>query len=435
MVNARSLAEKMLDGALKVVDPYELLQESIKVEKSKLIIQEKTEIDISQYAHIYVIGIGKGVAPMAKAMEELLGDRSDAGFISVKYEHELDLNKIKVLQAGHPIPDKNSLLAGEEMLKFAETVGENDLIIMLISGGGSSVMEVLPEGVSLNEIADLNKILISCGASIGEINTVRKAVSLVKGGKLAERIFPARILNFILSDVVGDSLQMIASAPTVIDHKSDFSVMDILQKYKLMDKISPAILSHIKEDSGESEKENDKIESFIVANNLRALREAERIAKESGYQTIILSDQVEGESREVAKMLSGVIKSIHSNDLPKSPPLCILLGGETTVTLKGRGKGGRNQEAVLAMFLAMGRSVKPFYFSSIGTDGSDGPTDAAGAWIDEKSYDKYKKMALNAGEFLKNNDSYHFFDKLGNLIKTGSTKTNVMDIMFIIIER
>lgn len=435
MTTPHFVAEKMIDTAIKSVDPYNLIMDQLRIVEDVLIIQESERFNLSDFENIYVLGAGKGAAPLAKAVEELLGDRICQGIISVKYGHGLLLKKIEIMEAGHPVLDENSLLSGEKILSIAEKAGKNDLVIMLLTGGGSSLMEALLEGVALQDAANLNKWLLNCGAAIGEINTVRKALSRIKGGKLAEKIYPAKTVSLILSDVIGDSLEMIASGPTVLDNSGKITAIDILKKYELIEKISPKIMQKLQKHILDDKEYIPQVSNFIIGNNLRALRAAENEANAQGYQTLILSDRIEGESREVSKMLSGVIKSIQQNGLPLAPPVCILLGGETTVTLKGMGKGGRNQEAVLAMLLAIKEIKKPFYFCSIGTDGSDGPTDAAGAWIDYESYKKAKKMNLNAEEYLKNNDSYHFFNKLGQLIKTGPTRTNVMDLMFILIER
>ena len=435
MNNSRLLAEKMIKAALSSVDPSLLVFEQLKLEGDILTIQGEEGIDLSSYKNIYILGAGKGAAPMAKAVEELLGEKISGGFIVVKYGHTLPLKRIEVLEAGHPMPDKNSLLAGKKALQIAVKAAENDLVIVLLSGGGSSLLEALPQDISLKELGALNEALLGCGAAIGEINTVRKSLSLIKGGKLAEKIHPAKIITLILSDIIGDPPAMIASGPTVVGGKWDENPVSILEKYGLFQKLPAKIIKVLNKKADRPENAYFNVKNFIIGNNLRALTAAENIAKNAGYKTLLLSDCIEGESREVAKVFTGIIRSIHRNKLPFAPPLCILAGGETTVTLKGSGKGGRNQEMVLAALTEMGGVENPFYFCSIGTDGTDGPTDAAGAWIDEKSFEKAEKKGLNAESYLKNNDSYHFFNKLEQLIKTGPTKTNVMDIMFMLIER
>ncbi len=435
MKTSRALAEEMTVAAIKSVDPYHLIFEQIRLQGDILSIQDKEQIDLSAYNNIYLLGAGKGTAPMAKALEEILGGRLHEGFIVVKYGHGLLLKRVAVQEAGHPLPDENSLIAGEKMLALAGKADKDDLVFVLISGGASALVEALLPGISLQSLSLLNEQLLACGADIGEINSVRKTVSLVKGGGLIKKIHPAKTIALILSDVVGDPLEVIGSGPTVIDKSAAEKPLQILQKYYLVESLPVEIVHSVKNSHAHEDANGLRVKNFIIGNNLRALRSAEKIAEDAGYNTLILSDRVEGESREIAKLLAGIIKTIQSDNLPLSPPACVLLGGETTVTLKGTGKGGRNQETVLSLLTAMKNIKAPFYFCSIGTDGSDGPTDAAGAWVDEKSFKKALELKINPADYLKNNDSYHFFNKLGQLIKTGPTMTNVMDIMFVIIER
>ncbi len=427
-------AQKMIHAALQAVDPYTLVKDHISLNGNILTVEDKKRFDLSRFKNIYILGAGKGAAPMAKAIEELLGDRIAEGFVSVKYGYGQNLKMIDIYESGHPLPDNNSLFAGRRVLEIADKAGKDDLAIVLISGGGSSLLEALVPSITLEDLTALNQSLLACGASIEEINTLRKELSLIKGGRLAHRIHPAQTLGLILSDIIGDPLSMIASGPTVIAEDDDISPDLILRKYDLFKKIPEKIVRILEKKSQKSANTVVKVDNFIIGNNLRALQAAEKVAAECGYRTLILSDRIEGESREVAKVFTAIIDSVQNNNLPYAPPFCLLAGGETTVTLNGTGKGGRNQETVLSALTALRKDKKPFYFCSIGTDGSDGPTDAAGAWIDESSFDKAYNLDLNAVKYLKNNDSYHFFNKLGQLIKTCPTKTNVMDIMIIMID-
>ena len=328
MDSSRPLAEKMIKAALNSVDPYRLIFEQLKLDGNILTVQGKERINLSAFKNIYVLSAGKGAAPMAKAVEELLGEKISGGFVVVKYGHSLPLKHIEILEAGHPLPDENSLLAGKKALEIAAKAAENDLVIFLLTGGGSSLLEALPRDISLKELADLNESLIGCGAAIGEINTVRKALSLVKGGKLAQEIHPATTITLILSDIIGDPPAMIASGPTVIEKKIDENPIGILKKYDLIANISAKIVQTLQKAPLQAAMPDLKVSNFIIGNNLRALRAMEKTANNAGYKTLILSDSIEGESREVARVFSGIIKSVQRNSLPFAPPLCILAGGE-----------------------------------------------------------------------------------------------------------
>lgn len=437
----KQLAEKMIKHALKSVDPYNLILEQLSYQSNNLTIQDKKSINLQNFKNIYLVGTGKGAAPMAAAMEDLLGERLNQGSIIVKYEHGRQLKKTKVYEAGHPIPDQNTLNGSEQVLKLVDKAGRDDLVIVLITGGGSALMEALPQGITLDQLAALNQLLLSSGASIEEINTIRKHISLVKGGQLAKRIAPAKTLSLILSDVIGDPLQSIASGPTAPDSTTFQDAAAIIDKYGLGAKVSKSIIDYINNDlNGKVEETPDHsdevfkgVDNFIIGNNQLVLNRVKEIAGQHDYQTVVLTDRAEGETREIALLLSGVIKSALFSGMPVSSPACIILGGEPTVTIKGGGLGGRNQELALAMLKALRDVKKPFYFCSIGTDGTDGPTDAAGAWIDHETMEKVISYNLKIDHYLDNNDSYHFFQKINQLIITGPTQTNVMDLMFCLI--
>jgi len=426
----------MIGAALEAVDPYRLIKDQITVENDKLTVRDR-EVDLGKFKNIYVVGAGKASAPMAVALEELLLPKITDGVVVVKYGHSKKTKKIKIVEAGHPIPDKNSLLGTKKILELIDRAGQNDLVFVLLSGGGSALLEMLPGEIELNDLENLNNALLSSGASIDEINTVRKHVSLVKGGQLLSRTNSATVITLILSDVISDPLESIASGPTAPDPTTFSQALSILQKYDLLSKTAPSILNRIKQGIEgkikETPDENDKIfrraQNIILGNNLLALKKAREIAVQAGFKSLILTDRINGEVREIAKVLAAVFESSVKNKEPLGSPGCFLLGGEPTVTIKGAGLGGRNQEMVLAMLLYLKNVKQPFYFCSVGTDGTDGPTDAAGAWIDENSFRKTLELNLDPAAFLDENDSYHFFKQTNQHIKTGPTGTNVMDLM------
>ncbi len=431
-----TLAQKMLKAALKAVDPFQLITEQLRVENDRLLVRQQT-FDLKRYRHIYVVGAGKASGQMALAIERLLGHRIDDGLVVVKYGHGAPTQKIRILEAGHPVPDANTLIGGEEILRLVNKATEDDLVIVLLSGGGSALMEALPEPLTLDDLQKLNDVLLGCGAAIQEINAVRKHISRIKGGQLARAIAPATGLTFILSDVVGDSLDSIASGPTVPDPTTFAEAWQVLEYYQVLERVPPRVLRHLENGINQKIDETPKgkeaffhaIHNFVLGNNLRALTSAAQVAKAHGVTPLILTDCLQGEVQEVAKLLAGIFASSLKNGLPVESPGCLLFGGEPTVTLKGKGKGGRNQEMALAVLTAMGMQHKPFYFCSVGTDGTDGPTEAAGAWIDENTWQKVEMLGLSPKTFLANNDSYHFFKALEQLIITGPTGTNVMDLM------
>jgi len=433
----KTLAGQMIIKALQAVDPKALITKRLKRQGAQLTVAGR-HFDLRRFEHIYVLGFGKAVAPMAAALEAILGSFLNGGVVVVKYGYQQPLKKIRLLEAGHPVPDQNTLQAAEQILALAEKAKANDLVFVLISGGGSALFEKLPESITLNDLARFNKLLLACGADIEEMNTLRKHISLVKGGQLSKYIAPATSFSLILSDVIGDPLQSIASGPTAADCTTFAQAWKILSKYHLMSKIPGSIFKWL--EAGKQGKVPEtpkpghplfkKVSNIILGNNHLALKQLEQKAGRAGFHAFILSDRLEGEARVLAGTLASVISSSLSGANSFYAPACLILGGEPTVTLKGKGKGGRNQELVLAVLLALGPVKQPFYFCSLGTDGTDGPTDAAGAWIDEQSYFKAELNGLDMQSYLENNDSYHFFKKMDQLLLTGPTRTNVMDIMF-----
>jgi hydroxypyruvate reductase len=326
------------------------------------------------------------------------------------------------------------------LLDFVNGRGPRELLICLISGGGSALSPAPVHSITLAEKQEVTRLLLACGATIHEINALRKHISQIKGGQLARLVFPATLVTLVLSDVVGDSLDVIASGPTVPDTSTFADCLEILRKYRLLDVVPPAIRRHLEAGvSGavsETPKPGDAIfarsQTVLIGRNLQALEAAARQATALGYRPLILSSAIEGETREVARVHAGIAKEVLASGHPIAAPACILSGGETTVTLHGQGKGGRNQEFALAIALDI-RHVTGIAALSGGTDGTDGPTDAAGAVVDWTTCARAEQCDLHPRQALENNDAYPFFERLGDLLITGPTQTNVMDVRVMLI--
>ncbi len=425
--------------ALKAVDPVEAVKRCLKVEGKSLVVDGKT-YSLQDYVNIYAIGAGKAGASMALAVEAIVGDRITKGVINVKYGHVSQLKRVKLNEVGHPIPDERGVSGSEEIAGLLEQLGENDLVICLISGGGSALLPSPAEGISLEDKQKMTNLLLECGANINEINAIRKHISKLKGGGIARLAYPSTVVALILSDVVGDSLDVIASGPTVPDKSTFGDCMSILKKYDLLEKVPESIKARIqrgtKGEIDETPKAGnpifEKTHNVIIGSNIIAVKAAERKARALRYNPLILSTFIEGETREVAKVHAAIAKEILKSNHPISSPACIISGGETTVTIRGKGLGGRNQEFVLAAALDI-RELEGVVVLSGGTDGTDGPTDAAGAIADADTLRRAQELGLDANAYLDDNDSYHFFGKLEDLLFTGPTNTNVMDLRLILV--
>ena len=434
-------ANLILKAAIDSVKPHRLIEKNVKIGDDFLIVNGQ-RFDLGNVAHIYVIGLGKASAAMAKKLEDVLGNRIDSGLVIVKYGHGEKCKRISIREAGHPVLDENGLRATNEMLKIAGNAGKNDLVICLISGGGSALLEKLPAGISLADLQKTFEKLLACGASIEEINAVRKHLSEVKGGRLAKTIAPANYLGLIISDVIGDPLEAIASGPTAPDTTTFAEAWNVVKKYNLSTELPRSVIQYLQNGLQNSQHETIKpgnsvfknVHHFILGNNFIALAAAESAATDLGdYQTMILTGKMQGESREAARVIAAIAEEVIASGHPLPRPACLIFGGETTVTLRGKGKGGRNQEFALAALLALSHLQENYLLLSCGTDGTDGPTDAAGAIVSPEIWRIAREKRLNPAEFLANNDAYHFFEQTGGLIKTGPTGTNVMDIGIVLI--
>ena len=399
------------------------------------------EYDLRQYRKIFVLGAGKAGGAMAKTVEAMLEDRITEGIITVKDGHLEKLERITIREASHPVPDARGLAAAREIYSLAGRADKETLVICLLSGGGSALLPLPVNGVSLEDKQETTRVLLSCGATIHEINSVRKHLSIIKGGGLARAVYPGTLVTLILSDVVGDDLDAIASGPCVPDSTTFADCMAIFAKYAIEKKVPVSVFDHIRAgvvgkvaETPKAEQEFfSKSRNIIIGRNFDALTRAKEKAEALGYTTLLLSSTIEGETREVAACHMAVAREIAFSGNPVQKPACLLSGGETTVTIRGAGKGGRNQEFVLAAALHMEGLEKTVILSG-GTDGTDGPTDAAGAVADETTIARAGSLGMDPLRFLDNNDSYHFFDNLENLFKTGPTNTNVMDLRIILVE-
>ncbi len=445
-VESHTLAEMRKDISdifycgLKAVEPGAAIKRYCHLADDHLYIGNRV-YDLLQFNNLFVIGAGKATAPMASALENILGKRITKGVISVKYNHVTELSNVRQIEAGHPIPDENGIKGTNAILDMAKDAGEDDLIVCLISGGGSALLPGPARGLTLQNKQDTMHVLLSCGAAIHEINTIRKHISQIKGGNLARIAYPATLISLILSDVVGDVPDIIASGPSVPDSSTFHDCMKIIDRYHIIKELPESIVKHIKEGmSGnipENPKQNDRIfektHNLIVGSNMEAILSAQKKAESLNYNTIVLSSMIEGETRHVARVHTAIAREIRKTGLPVQPPACILSGGETTVTIKGKGKGGRNQEFALASAFDIAEEKNIAVFSG-GTDGNDGPTDAAGAISDTDTIKKATELGLDPGKYLANNDSYHFFKQTGDLFITGPTNTNVMDLRIILVK-
>jgi glycerate 2-kinase len=418
----RKHALQIFRAALAAADPQEAVLRHLKFDGRTLTAGRK-KYNLNNFDCIQVLGAGKASASMARAVERLLGRSISGGWINVKDGHTSHLRRIHQQESGHPVPDERGVEGALRMEQIAREAGPRDLLICLISGGASALTPAPIPPMTLAEKQELTKKLLASGATIHEINTVRKHLSSFKGGHLAKLACPATTIALILSDVIGDDLDVIGSGPTVPDRSTIDDARAVLAKYG----ISQAVDFH------ETPKPNDpafdRVQNLIVGSNEQAIDAAARHAKSLGYRTMVLSTRIEGETRDVALVHAAIAKEILATGRPLRPPACVLSGGETTVTIRGSGKGGRNQEFVLVAAIAL-ENAGDVTVLSAGTDGTDGPTDAAGAIADSTTASR-----LNAAAYLANNDSYHFFEKVDGLLKTGPTGTNVMDIRVLLVTK
>jgi glycerate 2-kinase len=438
-MNYREIAEKIFLSGVDSVLPSGLIPEIINVKDYTLIIgQQSFSLDVIK--HIYVIGAGKACGMMAAEVENILGSLITDGHIVVKYGHSRKLKHIKVTEAGHPVPDSNGFKATRAILKIATRAEENDLVLCLLSGGGSSLLTDVPEGSSSKEMIILNDLLINSGACIKEINAVRKHLSAVKGGQLARSVNPAFLVSLILSDVPGDQLDVIASGPTSPDPTTFKDAMNVLEKFNLLTSVPANMIKYLDEGlkgcRPETPKETDivfdRTVNILIGSNRIALEASRFKALEYNINAVVIDDMLQGDTSSVSEYIVETALKF-KKDKNEVKPVCLLFGGETTVKMTGNGKGGRNQHLALQTAMLL-QNYPGITILCAGTDGNDGPTDAAGAVVDSATFSTALSNNINAGKYLDEFDSYHFFKKAGGHIITGPTMTNVMDIIVVIVE-
>lgn len=431
--------QKIFNAAVAAVHPQRLLPHALSATSGSLTCCGKT-FPLAPHSRVIVIGAGKAAAAMGAAVENILLPHFPvSGVVVTKYGHALPLQQLELLEAGHPVPDENSVLATQKILSAVEGLQEGDLVILLLSGGASALLADVPEGCTLPDVQQLFQLLLHSGADIEEMNTVRKHLSAVKGGQLAKRIYPATLCTLIISDVPGDKLEVIGSGPAVPDPGTFAQAMSILERYHLTTKIPLSVFSHLKKgglgEKSETPKPGDpvfqRVYNSLIGSNRIALKAAAHQANALGYTVVVREELIVGEAKEAGKNLANT-----ALQYDKKVPACLLQGGETTVAIRGNGKGGRNQELALAALKTLqdaGYSGNHLTLLSAGTDGTDGPTDAAGAIADAYTLQEANRLQLDAAAFLDNNDAWNFFRQTSRLLITGATQTNVMDIQIVLI--
>jgi len=432
----RKEAEQIFLAGVDSVLPDKLIDRQIRREGDLLMVAEN-RFHLSRLRHIYLLAAGKAAALMAKETEKSLGYLITDGQVITKNGHGVPLERLTLTEAGHPIPDCHGVGATQQMLDIAQKAGKDDLVICLISGGASALMADYPEGATLEDLKKVNELLVRCGADIAEINTVRKHLSAVKGGQLARTAAPAQVVSLILSDVIGDRTDVIASGPTVADSSTFADALAVIGKYALGEQFPVPMLMHLRRGSEglipETPKPGDpsllKVQNHVIGSNRLALEGAAQKARALGFESRIVTDALQGDYTEVAEFILNHIQQQVLQDA--STPHCLLFGGEPTLKVTGNGLGGRNQH--LALWLATKIThLKNITILCAGTDGNDGPTDAAGAVVDSHTLPDAWKKHIDAADHLSRFDSYHFFQHAGGHIITGNTRTNVMDMVVVL---
>jgi glycerate 2-kinase len=441
----RAMLLDMFNAALAAVDPYRAVTRALRLENNKLAAGGSV-YDLNVFDRIIVAGAGKATAAMAAAVEDVLGDRIDRGVVVVKYGHAGILTTIEQVEAAHPVPDEAGVQGTQRILELVRRGDEKTLVVCLLSGGGSSLLVAPHHGITLEDKQRTTELLLKAGATIDELNSVRKHLSAVKGGRLARLAHPATVVTLILSDVIGDRLDVIASGPTASDSSTFSDAAAVIDKYALGPVVPSRVTAFIERGAAGREPETVKsgdacflrTRNVIVGSSAQALAAAREKAAALGWRPEIMTAELEGEARDAARLLAR--KALHARDEMKpGERRCLLVGGETTVVVRGTGRGGRNQELALA-FAGEIADVHGITLLSAGTDGTDGPTDAAGAVVDGRVVHEARQRGIHPEVYLGNNDSYAFFQRLDaqsgehHHLMTGPTGTNVMDLQIILIE-
>ena len=435
----RKHACEIFNAALKAANPDTGIRRVVSRDSVGIVI-DGVRYPAETYKRVMVVGAGKASARMGSAVEDILGSSIDTGWINTKDGHSLPLERITVHECGHPVPDERGLAGSVSINKLLESADDGTLVIGLISGGGSALLPAPVPGITLAEKQEITKLLLKAGASINELNAVRKHLSTLKGGGLARAASPAAVHLLILSDVIGDPLDTIASGPGVADESTYADCLGIIDRYSLRNSVPASIIRRFKEGAAGNVPETAKpgdgflagVRTTLIGNNAISVEAAHNSAVSLGYNTMILTTVLEGEASEVGTVLASIALEVDRNDRPLKRPACLIAGGETTVTVTGEGLGGRNQEmaAVVAERCA---GLERFAFLSGGTDGTDGPTDAAGGVVDGETRARGQRLGLNVRSFIADNDTYHYLKAVNGLLMTGPTGTNVMDIHLLLL--
>ncbi|HJS28611.1 MAG TPA: glycerate kinase [Anaerolineales bacterium] len=431
---------RILAASIEAVEPRAAVSRALKRSGKSLHAGGGT-FALDQFRRIVLVGAGKAGAPMAGGAAEALGDELSGGLVIVKdgYAEVSDLPpSVEIIEAGHPVPDGRGLDGSRRIAALLTNLSEQDLAICLISGGGSALLTLPPDGVRMEDLQETTRLLLSSGARIEEINTLRRHLDLVKGGGLARMAYPARVLTLILSDVVGDPLEAIASGPTAPDPTTFADALAILDRHGLSSRTPEGVLRRLRAGVVGAEPENpapgdplfERVQNILIGSNRQAAEAAVRQAEEEGYRAMLLTTCLEGEAREAGRLLASLARGMASEGVPVPRPGLIVAGGETTVRVAGNGLGGRNLEMALGAVRPLA-GVSHVGFATLATDGGDGPTGAAGAFVTGETLARAAAMDLAPEEFLKRNDSYHFFEPLEDLLKPGPTLTNVNDLAFV----
>jgi hydroxypyruvate reductase len=441
-IDLRAVAQQLQQAALAAVDPAEAVYKLLSRVGDQILVADRS-YRLRDYERVFLIGAGKAAVPMAEAVCEVLRSDLTGGVIVAKYRH-VDRalpDQIRLHEAGHPVPDQSSVDAARDLAALLSQATPRDLIFCVISGGGSALLTLPAEDISLNDLQVTTQALLRAGATIHQINVIRKHLDVSKGGGLARLANGAPLVTLILSDVIGDSLSIIASGPTVPDSSTFADAWSIVQQLDLIDQLPTAVFARLRHgangDLPDTPKPGDpifaRVQTVIVGSNAQAAQAAEKKAQQLGFHTLLLTTQLQGEAREVAKVAAAIAAEIARYNRPVPKPACVIWGGETTVTVRGHGLGGRNQELALAAAIAL-EGLPHALIAALGTDGTDGPTEAAGAIATGETIGRGRSIGLEAQAHLANNDAYHFFQPLGDLIITGPTGTNVNDLLFILIQ-
>ena len=436
----------ILAAAVEAVEPAGAVRRNVQRDGDRLSIGGR-DYDLGKIRRVLVVGAGKAGVPMAEAVAEILGDRLTSGIVLVKEgyvgsdSHEKvseSWRGLRILEAGHPVPDQRGIEGANQIIELLKEAQEDDLVICLISGGGSALMTCPEDPVGLEDLRALTEALLASGANINEINALRKHLEGLKGGKLARLAAPAHTAALILSDVVGDPLDVIASGPTVPDASTFEDAFRVLERYGLLEKAPEAVIARLQKGMqgkfAENPKPEDpifqKVHNVVVASNVLAARAAVEQARREGFHAMLLTTYLQGEARQAGRMLAAIARQIAASGQPLERPACVVIGGETTVRLQGHGLGGRNQEMALGAVRDMA-GLQGATLICLATDGDDGPTEAAGAVVTGDTLHRASQRGLEPADFLERNDAFHFFDPLGDLLKTGPTRTNVNDLAFV----